>query len=116
VEDWAEIRRLHRAERMPIRAIARAGGGSEHGAAGVRIPDGQAHLSHHGIQATVCAALRRRPGSEPGLPVRSSTPFMIDKYNSSTTEAEQGWQTTRTVGRFAQLRRPARAHRQRSTG
>lgn len=23
VEDWAEIRRLHRAERMPIRAIAR---------------------------------------------------------------------------------------------
>lgn len=23
VEDWAEIRRLHRAEQMPIRAIAR---------------------------------------------------------------------------------------------
>lgn len=23
MEDWAEIRRLHRAERMPIRAIAR---------------------------------------------------------------------------------------------
>lgn len=23
VEDWAEIRRLHRAERVPIRAIAR---------------------------------------------------------------------------------------------
>jgi len=24
VEDWAEIRRLHRSEGMPIRAIARA--------------------------------------------------------------------------------------------
>ncbi|MET9413400.1 helix-turn-helix domain-containing protein, partial [Streptomyces klenkii] len=23
VEDWAEIRRLHRAEKMPVRAIAR---------------------------------------------------------------------------------------------
>jgi hypothetical protein len=23
MEDWAEIRRLHRAERMPIKAIAR---------------------------------------------------------------------------------------------
>jgi predicted DNA-binding protein (UPF0251 family) len=23
VEDWAEIRRLHRAEQMPIRAVAR---------------------------------------------------------------------------------------------
>ena len=26
VEDWAEIRRLHRAERMPIKAIARVMG------------------------------------------------------------------------------------------
>jgi transposase len=26
VEDWAEIRRLHRAEKMPIKAIARAMG------------------------------------------------------------------------------------------
>jgi transposase len=26
VEDWAEIRRLHRAERMPIKVIARATG------------------------------------------------------------------------------------------
>ena len=35
VEDWAEIRRLHRAEGMPIKAIARrAGGLAEHGAAG----------------------------------------------------------------------------------
>ena len=35
MEDWAEIRRLHRAEGMPIKAIARqAGGLAEHGAAG----------------------------------------------------------------------------------
>ncbi len=26
VEDWAEIRRLHRAEQMPVRAIARKPG------------------------------------------------------------------------------------------
>ena len=36
VEDWAEIRRLHRAEGMPIKAIARRLGSlAEHGAAGV---------------------------------------------------------------------------------
>ena len=36
VEDWAEIRRLHRAEGMPIKAIARGLGVSqEHGAGGV---------------------------------------------------------------------------------
>ena len=36
VEDWAEIRRLHRAEGMPIKAIARKTGDlAEHGAAGV---------------------------------------------------------------------------------
>jgi transposase len=29
VEDWAEIRRLHRAERMPIKAIARVLGCSK---------------------------------------------------------------------------------------
>ena len=29
VEDWAEIRRLHRAERMPIKVIARAMGCSK---------------------------------------------------------------------------------------
>ena len=29
VEDWAEIRRLHRAERMPIKAIARVMGCSK---------------------------------------------------------------------------------------
>jgi transposase len=29
VEDWAEIRRLHRAERMPIKAIARVMGRSK---------------------------------------------------------------------------------------
>jgi hypothetical protein len=35
VEDWAEIRRLYRAEGMPIKAIARGDGGlEEHGEAG----------------------------------------------------------------------------------
>ena len=29
VEDWAEIRRLHRSERMPIKAIARVMGVSK---------------------------------------------------------------------------------------
>ena len=29
MEDWAEIRRLHRAERMPIKAIARVVGVSK---------------------------------------------------------------------------------------
>ena len=34
VEDWAEIRRLHRSEGMPIKAIARAvGRGPQYGAA-----------------------------------------------------------------------------------
>ena len=36
VEDWAEIRRLHRAEGMPIKEIARVLGDlEEHGAGGV---------------------------------------------------------------------------------
>jgi hypothetical protein len=36
VEDWAEIRRLHRAEGLPIRMIVRVFGGvAEHGAGGV---------------------------------------------------------------------------------
>ena len=35
VEDWAEIRRLHRAEGLPIKTIARdVGGFAEHGACG----------------------------------------------------------------------------------
>jgi hypothetical protein len=35
VEDWAEIRRLHRSEQMPIKAIARVMGlFEEHGEAG----------------------------------------------------------------------------------
>jgi hypothetical protein len=35
VEDWAEIRRLYRAERMPIKVIARVVGcWKEHGAGG----------------------------------------------------------------------------------
>ena len=38
VEDWAEIRRLHRAEGMPIKAIARVLGClEEHGAGGVGV-------------------------------------------------------------------------------
>ncbi len=38
MEDWAEIRRLHRAEGMPIKAIVRhLGGGTEHGAGGARV-------------------------------------------------------------------------------
>jgi hypothetical protein len=37
VEDWAEIRRLYRAEQMPVKAIARAMGDlEEHGAGGDR--------------------------------------------------------------------------------
>jgi hypothetical protein len=43
VEDWAEIRRLHRVEQMPVKAIARAMGISrndagleEHGTGGDR--------------------------------------------------------------------------------
>ena len=35
VEDWAEIRRLHRAERMPIKVIAGGGVFEEHGEGGV---------------------------------------------------------------------------------
>lgn len=34
VEDWAEIRRLHRAEKMPIKVVA-SGGVTEHGPRGV---------------------------------------------------------------------------------
>ena len=35
VEDWAEIRRLHQAEGLPIKQIARVHGGlAEHGARG----------------------------------------------------------------------------------
>jgi hypothetical protein len=34
VEDWAEIRRLHRVEGMPIKAIAGTGDLEEHGAVG----------------------------------------------------------------------------------
>jgi hypothetical protein len=34
--DWAEIRRLHRAEWMPVKAIARVMGLAEHGAGGDR--------------------------------------------------------------------------------
>ena len=38
VEDWAEIRRLHRAEGMPIKAIVRrAWGVAERGAPGVGV-------------------------------------------------------------------------------
>jgi hypothetical protein len=36
VEDWAEIRRLYRVEKMPVKAIARAMGVAEHGAGGDR--------------------------------------------------------------------------------
>jgi len=35
VEDWAKIRRLHRAAGMPIKAIAGGGLLAEHGAVGV---------------------------------------------------------------------------------
>jgi hypothetical protein len=36
VEDWAEIRRLHRSEQLPIKVIARGDGDQqEHGADGV---------------------------------------------------------------------------------
>lgn len=34
MEDWAEIRRLHRAEGMPVRAIARKLGLGRNGASG----------------------------------------------------------------------------------
>jgi hypothetical protein len=37
VEDWAEIRRLHRAEQMPIKVIARDGVFAQHGEGGDRL-------------------------------------------------------------------------------
>ena len=38
VEDWAEIRRLHRAEGLPIKQIARVHEGlAEHGAGGAAV-------------------------------------------------------------------------------
>ena len=51
MEDWAEIRRLHRAERMPIKVIARVRGGSKN---------------------TVTAALRRDGPPSYERPVRGS--------------------------------------------
>ena len=49
MEDWAEIRRLHRAEGMPIKAIARTLGGlEEHDAGGFGERGAAEVLAHAG--------------------------------------------------------------------
>jgi transposase len=62
VEDWAEIRRLHRAERVPIKEIARVLGISKN---------------------TVRAALRSQ---SPPSYERSSTPLLVDPFEPRIRE------------------------------
>jgi transposase len=59
VEDWAEIRRLHRAEKMPIKAIARVMKVSRNtvraAIASDRVP---CHNSHHGSELVFSVPVR----------------------------------------------------------
>ena len=45
MEDWAEIRRLHRAERMPIKVIARVMGCSKNTVKAAVASDGRRGMS-----------------------------------------------------------------------
>ena len=80
VEDWAEIRRLHRAERMPIKVIARVVGCSKNTVA-VMTLDQYGHLSAIGStlspmlwtrgQKRSRTGTRQAPnGNRPGLSIR----------------------------------------------
>jgi len=69
VEDWAEMRRLHRGERMPIKAIARVTGCSKN---------------------TVRAALR---SSGPPSYRRTASGSVVDEVEPRIRELLQAWPT-----------------------